>query len=568
MRSLLSSIERILIRGYPLRSSNETQSGAALEPRAADTEEHDMGQVEMNRGNGSAANAGAGSNGQTATRIRSYAPATGELIGEAKVWSADEVKEAVAKARRAQEAWGALPVEARAERILRFRDALVDRADEVVDLLVRECGKPRHEALLHELLVGADLATFFAKAAPRVLAPHEVSLHLLKHRRSFVHYRPRGVVAVISPWNFPLQMPLRDAIIALLAGNAVVVKPSEVTPLIALKAKEIWDTAGLPEDLFQVCTGFGPTGAALIEAMPDFVILTGSVSTGRRVAAACGERLIPCVMELGGKAPLIACSDANIERTARSIVFGGFSNSGQVCISVERVYAHADVHDALVDRIVTLTNELRQGDPSQDFVDVGAIIFPHQIDVAEKHIADALSKGGQVRTGGKRKEGPGQFFEPTVIDGCNHSMTVMTQEIFGPIVPIMKVSNDDEAISLANDSHLGLNAYVFSSDKHHAQRLAERIEAGSVLVNDVLTNGGTPDTPFGGIKASGFGRTMGEESLRDMCYIKHISVERIAMGEKDPLQYPYTANSYGWLRKGLRALFSGGGVLQRIGELL
>lgn len=527
-----------------------------------------MGQVVMNRGNGSSAHASSGSNGQTPTRIRSYAPATGELIGEAKVWSADEVKEAVTKARRAQESWGALPPAARAERILRFRDAFVDRADEVIDLLVRECGKPRHEALLHEVLVAADLATFFAKAAPRVLEPHEVSLHLLKHRRSFVHYRPRGVVAVISPWNFPFQLPLRDAIIALLAGNAVIIKPSEVTPLIALKAKEIWDTAGLPEDLFQVCTGFGATGAALIDSMPDFVVLTGSVSTGRRVAAACGERLIPCVMELGGKAPLIACSDANVERTARSIVYGGFANSGQVCISVERVYAHADVHDALVDRVVTLTNELRQGDPSQDFVDVGAIIFPHQIDVAEKHIADALAKGGQVRTGGKRKEGPGQFFEPTVITGCNHSMTVMTDEIFGPIVPIMRVSSEEEALQFANDSQFGLNAYVFSSDRHKATRLAERVEAGGVLVNDVLTNGGTPDAPFGGIKASGFGRTMGEESLREMCYVKHISVDRVAMGDKDPLQFPYTAQNYGWFRKGLRALFSGGGVFQRIGELL
>ncbi|HRI66789.1 MAG TPA: aldehyde dehydrogenase family protein [Polyangium sp.] len=527
-----------------------------------------MGQVVMNRGNGSSTHASAGSNGQTPNRIRSYAPATGELIGEARVWTAEEVKEAMAKARRAQEAWGALPPAARAERVLRFRDAFVDRADEIIDLLVRECGKPRHEALLHEVLVAADLATFFAKEVSRILAPHELTLHLLKHRRSFVHYVPRGVVAVISPWNYPFQLPMRDTIMALLAGNAVIIKPSEVTPLIALKAKEVWDSAGLPEDLLQVCTGFGPTGAALIDAMPDFVVLTGSVATGRRVAAACGERLIPCVMELGGKAPLIACSDASIERTARSIVFGGFSNSGQVCVSVERVYAHADIHDALVDRVVTLTKELRQGDPSQDFVDLGAIIFPHQIDIAEKHIADAVGKGASLRTGGKRKEGTGQFFEPTVIDGCNHTMTVMTDEIFGPIVPIMRVSSEEEALQLANDSHLGLNAYVFSSDRHRAKRLAERVNAGAVLVNDVLTNGGTPDAPFGGIKASGFGRAMGEESLREMCFVKHISVERIAMGEKDPLQFPYTAKSYGLFRKGLRALFSGGGFLQRIGELL
>ncbi|WP_232379985.1 aldehyde dehydrogenase family protein [Polyangium fumosum] len=536
--------------------------------RSLGFQEDEMGQVVMDRGAGNVTGSGPGANGHAATKIRSYAPATGELLGEVKVTSADEVKRAVERARRAQEAWGALPVEERCERVLRFRDAIVDRADEIVDLLVRECGKPRHEALLHEVMVAADLATFFAKAAPRVLAPHEVKLHMFKHRRSFIHYKPRGVVAVISPWNYPFQLPLRDAIIALLAGNAVVIKPSEVTPLIAQKAKEVWDSAGLPEDLLQIVPGYGPTGAALIEAQPDFVILTGSVATGRRVAAACGERLIPCVMELGGKAPLIACADADVERTARAIVFGGFSNAGQVCVSVERVYAHREVHDKLVDRVVELTKELRQGDPSAEFVDVGAIIFPHQIDVAEKHIADAVGKGASVRAGGKRREGPGQFFEPTVIDGCNHQMTVMTEEIFGPIVPFMRVSTEEEALRLANDSHLGLNAYVFSRDRDHATRLAERVEAGSVLVNDVLTNGGTPDTPFGGIKASGFGRAMGEEGLREMCNIKHVSVERVGMGSKDPLWYPYTAQSYGWFRKGLRALFSGGGLLQRIGEIL
>jgi len=527
-----------------------------------------MGQVVMDRAGGSAASGSAGANGTAATKIQSYAPATGELIGEVKVTPAEDVKRAVEKARRAQEAWGALPIEERCERVLRFRDAVVDRADEIVDLIVRECGKPRHEALLHEVLVVADLATFFTKAAPRILAPHEVKLHLLKHRKSFVHYRPRGVVAVISPWNYPFQLPLRDALLALIAGNAVVIKPSEVTPLIAMKAKEVWDSAGLPEDLLQIVPGYGPTGAALIEAQPDFVVLTGSVATGRRVAAACGERLIPCVMELGGKAPLIACADADVERTARSIVFGGFSNCGQVCVSVERVYAHREIHDRLVERVVELTRELRQGDPSAEFVDVGAIIFPHQIDVAEKHIADAVEKGANVRTGGKRREGTGQFFEPTVLDNCDHRMTVMTEEIFGPIVPIMRVSTEEEALRLANDSHLGLNAYVFSSDRDHAERLAERVDAGSVLVNDVLTNGGTPDAPFGGIKASGFGRTMGEEGLREMCNVKHISVERLAMGSKDPLQFPYTAQSYGWFRKGMRALFSGGGLLQRIGEIL
>lgn len=522
--------------------------------------EAEMGQVVSVAGNGTS------TNGQPSLKIRSYAPATGELIGEAPNTSAEEVKQAVLRAHRAQEAWGALPVEERGARLLRFRDAIVDRSDEIVDLLVRECGKPRHEALIQEVMVVADIATYYARVAPKVLASREISVHLMKHRRSYLHYQPRGVVGVISPWNFPFQLPLRDVIMALIAGNAAVLKPSEVTPLIAVKAKEVWDAAGLPEDLFQVVTGHGPTGAALIDGGIQFLVFTGGVATGKRVAAACGERLIPCVMELGGKAPLIACSDADLERTARSVVFGGFTNAGQVCISVERVYAHRDIHDRLLERVVELTRELRVGDPSKDIVDVGAIIFPQQIEIAEKHIADAVSKGAQVRAGGKRREGPGQFFEPTVLANCDHTMTVMKDEIFGPIVPFMRVSTEEEALRLANESHLGLNAYVFSADREHGHRLAERVQAGSVLVNDVLSNGGTTEAPFGGIKQSGFGRAMGDEALREMCDVKHISVDRVPMG-KDPLQFPYTEKGYTWLKKGLRLMFGGGGIVKRIGDL-
>lgn len=528
-----------------------------------------MGQVVIDvleQGAGAKAN-GHETNGGGSAALKSYAPATGKLIGEAPNTSAADVKKAVEKARAAQEAWGALPVEERCERVLRYRDALVDRADELVDLLVRECGKPRHEALLHEVMVAVDLTTYFAKVAPKLLAPREIAFHLMRHRKGYIEYVPRGVVGVISPWNYPLQLSLRDVIMAILAGNAAVLKPSEVTPLIGLKAKELWDGAGMPEDLFQVVTGDGKTGAALIDAGVELVVFTGGVSTGRRVAAACGERLIPCIMELGGKAPLIACADADVERTARGIVFGGFTNSGQVCISVERVYAHRDVHERLVGRVVELTRELRQGDPAAGVVDVGAIIFPKQIDVAEKHIADAVAKGAELKVGGKRRPGKGQFFEPTVLDRCNHSMTVMTEEIFGPIVPIMEVSSDDEAVRLSNDSHLGLNAYVFSKDREHGLRVAERIQAGSVLVNDVISNGGCPDAPFGGIKQSGFGRVMGDESLREMCSVRHLSVDRVALGKNDPLWFPYTEKSYEWFKKGMRAMFSSGGLLQRIGEL-
>jgi acyl-CoA reductase-like NAD-dependent aldehyde dehydrogenase len=499
--------------------------------------------------------------------VRSYAPATGDLLGEIKVTPPDEVARTVERARRAQAAWSVLPVAERAERVLRLRDAILERADDLVDLIARECGKPRHEALMHEVTTTLDLLTFYAKNAERILAPREIPLHLLKHTRSFLEYAPAGTIGVISPWNYPFVIPMGTVVAALIAGNAVVVKPSEVTPLIMLKAKEIYDSTGLPEDLLGVVVGYGPTGQALIDSGIQKLVFTGGVETGKKVAAACGARLIPCIMELGGKAPLIACADCDVERTARAVVFGGFSNAGQACISVERVYAHKDVYEPLVSRVRDLVGKLRQGDPTKDFVDVGAIIFPRQIDVAEKHIADAVRKGAEVVAGGHRKPGPGQYFEPTVLAGCNHTMTVMKEEIFGPVVPIQKVESEEEAVRLANDSHLGLNAYVFTKDRAKGRKIASRISAGSVVVNNVLINYAATDTPFGGVKQSGFGRVHGEDELREMCDQRHVNVDRFAMSV-DPSAFPYTAKTFHWFQRGVRALFGGGGIVRKISELL
>jgi len=500
--------------------------------------------------------------------IRSYAPATGALLGEVPVASTEDVRRVVARARRAQEAWALLPLAERAERILRYRNAIVERAEELVDLEVRETGKTRHEALISEVFVVADVATYYAKNAEKFLAPKKIDMVRMKHRRSYVHYVPRGVVAVISPWNFPVVLTMSDAITALIAGNAVVCKPSEITPLCVQKCKEIWDATGLPEDLFQIVHGYGKTGADLLDAGVDKVVFTGGVATGRRVAAMCGERLIPCTLELGGKAPLIACEDADLERTARAIVWGGFANSGQVCLSVERVYAHERIHDRLLERVVGLVSELRQGDPAQAEVDVGAMTFPRQLEVVEAHVKDAVEKGASLRAGGKRKPGKGMFFEPTILANCDHKMTVMTEEIFGPIVPFMKVSSEDEAVALANDSHLGLNAYVFTKDREKGCRIAEQVRAGSVLVNEVIVNFAYPELPFGGVKQSGIGRVHGEEALRDMCEARHVNVDRFGSLQREPIWYPYTGETLKWLTKATRILFSNGSIAQKLSELL
>jgi acyl-CoA reductase-like NAD-dependent aldehyde dehydrogenase len=499
-------------------------------------------------------------------RITVRSPASGKVIGEVPVFGAEEVRAAVERARKAQASWGALPVAERARRLLSYVHALIDRQEELCDLISREAGKPAFEAYLHEVSASAICGQYFAKHAEKLLAPRAVEMTLAKHRRATLYYSPRGVVGLITPWNFPLFMPLRDLFMAVVAGNAVVLKPSEVTPLIALKAKQVWDDAGLPPELFQVVTGYGATGAALIDGGIDFCVFTGGVATGRRVAAMCGERLIPCVMELGGKAPLIACSDADVELAAHAAVSGGFANSGQICIAVERVYAHKSIAETLERRIIERTRALRVGDPQLQTVDVGAIIFPKQMDVAEAHIADALAKGAVLATGGHRIEGKGNFFQPTVLTNCNPSMTVMTEEIFGPVVPIMRVDSDEEALSLANRSHLGLNAYVFSKDRSYGEAFAARVEAGSVLVNDVLTNGGMPETPFGGIKQSGFGRVLGEDALREMCNVRHVNVDRIGLGNNNPMWFPYTDVGLSRLRKAFGLLLGGGGLLSRVSK--
>ncbi len=487
-----------------------------------------------------------------AATITSINPATGEPLGEVPMMSADEVKSAVERARAAQRDWAKLSLEARCRRVAKFADVLMSRAEEVIDVLVREAGKTRIEALGMELILVADLVRYFVKHAPEMLAPEQIPLHLMKHRASYVHFVPRGVVGIIAPWNFPFSIPMGETMMALIAGNGVVLKPSEVTPLIALKAREIYQAADLPPELFQVVTGRGPTGAALIDSGIDYCVFTGSVATGRKVAAACGERLIPCTLELGGKAPAIVCGDADLDRAAQAIVWGGFANAGQVCASVERVYAVDSIHDALVAKVVRVAKQLRQGDASAPGdVDMGAMSWDQQVSHVEKLVGAAVAQGAKADTGGRRN---GMFFEPTVLTGCKQDMDVMRKEIFGPVIPIMRVGSEDEAVKLANDSHLGLLAYVFTRDRERGKRLAERIEAGTVMVNDVLNTYACPETPWGGVKQSGIGRTHSAIGLRDMCETRHVNHDRVAFG-REVWWYPYKDSTFRALLRGARLLF-------------
>ena len=483
-------------------------------------------------------------------RIVSIDPATGASLGDVPDMSADDIRAAVARARAAQLDWAKIPIEQRCKRVLKFAEVLMARAEEVIDLLVHEAGKTRLEALGMEVVLVADLVRYFSKHGPEMLAPEPIPLHLLKHRASYLHFVPRGVVAVIAPWNFPFSIPIGETMMSFIAGNGVVLKPSEVTPLIALKARELYLAAELPPDLFQIVTGRGPAGAALIDAGVDYCVFTGSVATGRKVAAACGERLIPCTLELGGKAPAVVCADADLDRTVEAIAWGGFANSGQVCASVERVYAVDAVHDALVDRIVAQTKELRQG-PGDGDVDIGAMSWDQQAAHVERLVAQAVSAGATVAAGGHRN---GMFFAPTVLTNCRQDMDVMRTEIFGPVIPIMRVPDEDAAIRLANDSHLGLLAYVFTRDRERGKRIAERIAAGTVMVNDVLNTYACPETPWGGVKASGIGRTHSAHGLRDLCETRHVNHDRIAL-PREVWWYPYKDSTFRALLRGAKLLF-------------
>lgn len=492
--------------------------------------------------------------------ITSINPATGHPLGEVPDLPEEAIRAAVGRARAAAQQWAQVPLEERCRRVVKFAEVLMARAEEVIELITAEGGKTRQEALGMEVMVVADLVRYFTKHAAEILAPEPIPLHLLKHRGSYLHFVPRGVIGIIAPWNFPFAIPMGEALMAVIAGNGVVLKPSEMTPLIALKGKELFDAAGLPPELLQIVTGRGTAGAALIDAGIDFCVFTGSVNTGKKVAAACGERLIPCTLELGGKAPAVVCADADLERAANAIAWGGFANSGQVCASVERVYAVPEVHDELVRRVVDIARSLRQGDASaaEADVDIGAMTWDRQLDHVADLVDGAVEAGAKLECGGKRgasEKGGGMFYPPTVLTGVTQDMDIIKKEIFGPVLPIVAVADEDEAVRLANDSHLGLLAYVFSEDKARAQRLAERIEAGTVMINDVLATYAAPETPWGGVKSSGIGHTHSAQGLRDFCQARHVNYERLSLGKREIWWYPYKPRTFKTLLKAAKLLF-------------
>lgn len=486
-------------------------------------------------------------------------PATGETIAAVPVRSNNDVFAAVERARRAQQDWSARSFADRGRTLLNVRDSLLDRRDEVLGTIVSETGKPRVEALSTELIYCADVLTYYAKNAERFLRDERRRPHLLllKSKRAWISYVPYGVVGIISPWNFPLNMTLGDSAPALMAGNAVVIKPSELTPLTALLVERIYREAGAPEHVLQVMTGFGATGEALAAAA-DMIAFTGSVATGRKIAQQAARSLKPVSLELGGKDPMVIFADADLERAANAAVWGAMLNSGQVCQAVERVYVEDSAAGKFTELVVAKVRALRQGreiSAGSGMVDIGSMTSPAQIEIIERHLEDARQRGASILTGGKRRTDlPGIFFEPTVVTNVDHSMELMTEETFGPVLPIMRFRTEAEAIDLANETKYGLSSSVWTRDRKRARRFARRIQAGNVCINDVIISYAVSDVPFGGVRESGIGHRHAEKGIRKFCQIHSVVEERIGL-KREPIWYPYSAASEKFLTRALQLTF-------------
>ncbi len=479
-------------------------------------------------------------------------PVDGSALPSFDVANAEDVAGAIARAREAQRIWGNTSLKERAAAAQRLLGVLLERKDDVMRRLTAETGRPEMDTLLIEIFASCDVINYYGRRVEKILKDRKVGMHLLRMKKAKVIYKPLGVVAVISPWNGPLILSLNPTVMAVLAGNAVVLKPSEVTPEAGRIVAELFAAADFPTDLVQTVLGDGETGAALIEGGVDKVTFTGSVATGRKIGEACGRNLVPCTLELGGKDPMIVLEDADMVRAAGGAVFGGMMNTGQFCMGIERVYVLREVAEEFIAKVVDRVKNLEYGR------DYGPFIFEKQCATVERQVDAAVNAGATVLVGGTRD---GNTYEPTVIRDVDHSMDLMSQETFGPVLPIVIVDSVDEAVRLANDSQYGLCASVWTQDEERGERIGRLIQAGSVMINETSMIYGALELPFGGVKASGLGQTHGEDGLRNYCHAFPIISDRFGMREES-VWYPYTADKTSSMMKALKVIW--GSPLKRL----
>jgi len=490
--------------------------------------------------------------------IESVNPATGEIIGKVESTPPEIISQIVDEARRAQKDWMQLPNRRRIELAKDFGRKLFLRKREIADLISRENGKPVVEAYTSEIIPALDMINYFAKNSRKILRPRKVriGIPLLKTKKAFVRNEPFGVVGIISPWNYPLLLPLGQIIPALLVGNGVVFKPSEYTPVVGGMISQLILEAGIPRKVFNLVQGARDVGAALVSSEVDKLFFTGSTATGKKVSELAAKKLTPVSLELGSKDAMIVLDDAHIESAASGAIWGAFMNSGQTCVSVERCFVHEKIFDRFVDRLQEKVNHLQTGSGTVVETDLGAMIHHTQYDIVKMHVNDAVQRGAKIVAGGAFSDQAGCFISPTILTDVSMDSILMNEETFGPVLPIVKFSSDDEAVTLANSSRFGLSASVWTRDKKRGMKIARGLRAGAAIVNDVIGYYGISDGVVGGVKESGTGRVHGREGLLEMVYPKYYEIERAPRWKK-LWWYGYDKNMLSFFETATDFLFAG-----------
>lgn len=497
--------------------------------------------------------------------IECFEPATRRKLGEVAVTRPEEVKQVVLKARRAQQQFRSTSFAERRELLGAILDHVLEHADELCDFIVRDAGKTRENAMLGEIWPVCEKLRHTMQSGEEALLPETVSSGMFPHKRAEIRYIPLGVIGIIAPWNYPLQNLLGPAIPALFAGNAVVIKASEAVAWSTERFQQIFDAAldkvGLPRALVQIINGYGATGAALVSSGVDKVIFTGSMANGRKVIEESAKSLTPVILELGGKDAFIVCDDANLEQAAHAAMAGVFIAAGQNCLAAERFIVFDSVYDAFVGRVKVLTEALRQGDPrGESRVDIGAMATSAQLRVVADLVDDAVRRGARVLVGGQRAfVEQGDYFAPTILVDVPKDARILSEETFGPVMVILRVKDEEEAIALANGTEYGLSATVMTTDAKRAERFAERIDSGGTSVNDFGFTYMAMDLPFGGVRGSGFGRLNGREGIRACCNQKAVLFDRLPVGAPSKL-YPIGPFDYDLARETIRSLYGRGAV--------
>ena len=473
--------------------------------------------------------------------LPSINPATGQVLAHIEKTPPEMVGRTVLLGRAAQKEWAKVSIRERCEKLRRLRECIMASRNELAGAVVSESGKPRAEALFADIFVALDSADYWSKNAPAMLRSEHLPHHSIaaKAKSGRLVYEPLGVIAIIASWNYPLAIPMSQIIPAVVARNAVVCKTSDFTPQCGALIEKLFRDAGFPQDLVAVVQGGGEVGQALIEASPDKVLFTGSVATGRRVAEACATKLIPTVLELGGKDAMIVLADADLQVASSAAVWGSYTNCGQVCLSVERLFVEQGISERFVELCVEKTRKLRLGPGSDPATDVGPLIRPEHVRRMMELVEDAVARGAKVLCGGHPRSDLGpNFFEPTVMSGVDSSMRLFQEETFGPILAMQTVKDAKEAVQRANDSSFALAASVWTGDRKRGEAIAQELRAGAVMVNDAISYFGIAEAPHGGCGASGWGRTHGRAGLLEMVQTKYVDVDRLPRREK-PWWYRY-----------------------------